>query len=143
MSEKLAEQVAQNHIPVPVGTFSPAISLEAWLEQQMSQGVTQFGMHVRHNIDNAKANGFGVVGTLYPLGQDGETADFLFHHDRSECVTQIFLTEETMDNIQVFKDGTAWCALVGPDLVVGVAAFGDSPAAAVNALTNQIRLGIR
>ena len=31
---------------------------------------------------------------------------------------------------KVFKDGNAWCALYGDDLQIGVAGFGDSPAAA-------------
>lgn len=29
--------------------------------------------------------------------------------------------------IRVFKDGNQWCALVGPDLMGGVAGFGPTP----------------
>ena len=35
---------------------------------------------------------------------------------------------------KIYVDGKAWCALYGDDLQAGVAGFGDSPAAAMDAL---------
>ena len=39
--------------------------------------------------------------------------------------------------IELFRDGSQWCALVGPTLQVGLSGFGDSPAEAVNDLLDQ------
>lgn len=40
-------------------------------------------------------------------------------------------------NIQVFKDGNQWCAMIGPNLQEGIAGFGDVPSEAVVRLTHH------
>lgn len=39
----------------------------------------------------------------------------------------------------LFIDGSAWCALLGEDIVSGIAGFGDTPDAAMRAFDNAFR----
>jgi len=40
---------------------------------------------------------------------------------------------------ELFADGTAWCALYGENLAVGVSGFGETPAAAMAAFDKEWR----
>lgn len=40
--------------------------------------------------------------------------------------------------IKVFQDGSAWCALLGANLMEGEAGFGDTPMEALQNLLNLI-----
>ena len=42
--------------------------------------------------------------------------------------------------IEISLDGDQWCALLGENLQVGVAGFGDSPIDALEALVGQLRI---
>jgi hypothetical protein len=42
--------------------------------------------------------------------------------------------------IRVFKGGDDFCALLGPDLMAGEAAFGDSPSSALRALAGALEV---
>lgn len=136
-----ADAIAQNQ-PMTMATFSPSTTLEQWLLNTLSQGITRLSVEITHNIDNDVANGFGMVMAIHPEGEDGDTIDFLVSANTVRCVTQKFLTLENLDEIKLFKDGDQWCALVGDDLVNGIYAFAPIPSAAVQALANQIKFGL-
>jgi len=38
-----------------------------------------------------------------------------------------------------YKDGDQWCVLLGDDLAVGIAGFGDTPEAAIHAFDEAMR----
>ncbi len=40
--------------------------------------------------------------------------------------------------IQIYPDGNAWCALVGDNIMEGVAAFGNTPLEAITALQKHL-----
>lgn len=55
----------------------------------------------------------------------------------AECLTQqiagYHATWHSVLKPKLFKDGNAWCALHGDDLMVGISGFGGTPAAALMA----------
>lgn len=59
----------------------------------------------------------------------------LWQHAQQEiyCVSHAMQRPSVLYRPELSADGSKWCALYGPDLQVGVAGFGDTPAAAMEA----------
>lgn len=47
--------------------------------------------------------------------------------DRHAALKAAILARALRNTVRILKDGPRWCALIGPDLAVGVAYFGDDP----------------
>lgn len=45
--------------------------------------------------------------------------------DQDGAIAEVLAADWSI--IQIMRDGSQWCALYGPDLMVGVGGFGDDP----------------
>jgi hypothetical protein len=135
-----APETASEAQHIPIATFRPSITLEEWFLEQICapEGVIDFSVRASHNTNGSPE---GIVLTIHPDGVDGDTIDFLVSGNTTQCVTEQFLTMDSLDAMKVFRDKGQWFALVGDTIADGVVGIGASPGDAVANLTNQIRFG--
>lgn len=90
---------------------------------------------IKEALDGLNAN------TIHPdnveVGDLVEDVEAL--SDIIDSLAQRLESPSIMFNPRVFQDGNQWCALYGPDLQVGVAGFGDTPAEACSAFDQAWR----
>lgn len=103
-------------------------TLDQWVQERQEE---DGALDAAHGTDERVAYASGSL----------ESADIVWHEvnpDTSSSAMEPHIERMTPVTVTLFLDGGSWCALLGENLTVGVAGFGDSVNEAVRDLSANV-----